>query len=57
MSNEETKTNVATEEKPGFFKRMVDKIDTAMKEKAEAKASEGCCCGPDSKDEKGKKCC
>ena len=49
MKNNETET--ATAEKPGFFKRMVNKLDTAMKEKAEAKAAEGCCCGPDSSDE------
>jgi hypothetical protein len=49
MKNKETET--ATAEKPGFFKRMVNKLDTAMKEKAEAKAAEGCCCGPDSSDE------
>ena len=65
MKNNETET--ATAEKPGFFKRMVNKLDTAMKEKAEAKAAEGCCCGPDSSDEdccnsdsqekKDSKCC
>lgn len=46
MKNNETETTTA--EKPGFFKRMVSKLDTAMKEKADAKAEEGCCCGPES---------
>ena len=55
MKNNETET--ATAEKPGFFKRMVNKLDTAMKEKAEAKAAEGCCCGPESSEDDSESCC
>lgn len=55
MRTNETET--ATTEKPGFFKRMVNKLDTAMKQKAEAKAAEGCCCGPNSNDEDDESCC
>lgn len=55
MKTNETET--ATTEKPGFFKRMVNKLDSAMKEKAEAKAAEGCCCGPDSNDDESESCC
>ncbi len=44
-----------TAEKPGLFKRIVSKVDAAMKQKAEAKAQENSCCG--GKDGKGGKCC
>lgn len=50
----ETQTRTETTEKPGFFKRMVDKIDNAMKTKAEEKSQQGSCC---SGSDKGGKCC
>ena len=41
-------------EKKGFFARLIDKLDGAMKEKAEG----SCCgCGPKSKDGSKKSCC
>ena len=59
----ETKENCCsdetmTPEKPGFFKRMFEKLDKSMKEKADKQSGSGCCCG-DSDDEsaKGTKCC
>ncbi len=56
MKDQQTdKQDCCTEEKPGFFKRIVLKLDSSMKEKADAKASESCC-GSD-KDGKGGKCC
>lgn len=42
--------------KPGFFGRLMGKLDAAMKAKAEEKAKEGCCCGDDDTG-KGGKCC
>jgi len=58
MKNEEmTVTKVEkTAEKPGFFKRLVEKLDMAMKQKADAKAEGGCCCSGDDKG-RGGKCC
>lgn len=44
-----------TEKKPGFFGRMVQKLDDSMKQKAEEKAQPGSCCGGG--DGKGDKCC
>lgn len=32
------------EAKPGFFTRVFGKLDSALKQKAEAKAAQGCCC-------------
>ena len=43
-----------SEEKPGFFKRILTKMDASMKEKANKAAAENKCCGTDSK---GNKCC
>jgi hypothetical protein len=40
--------------KPGLFKRMIDKLDQAMKQKADQK-TKPCCCSGES--DKGKKCC
>lgn len=48
---------VAPKEKPGFFKGLVEKIDSAMKRSAEKKAGQGGCCGPDETRGKGGKCC
>jgi hypothetical protein len=42
--------------KPGFFKRILNKVDTAMKEKADAQAKNNACCSGDDKG-KGGKCC
>lgn len=44
------------EPKPGFFKRILTKVDTVMKEKAEAQAKNSSCCSGDDKG-KGGKCC
>ncbi|WP_309397350.1 hypothetical protein [Cerasicoccus maritimus] len=41
------------EAKPGFFTRIISKLDSSMKEKADAKAQQSCCGG----DGKGGKCC
>lgn len=43
--------------KPGFFARLVGRIDQAMKDTAEKKASQGCCCKDEDKGNKGGKCC
>jgi len=40
-----------TEKKKGLFKKLVDKVDKKMKEKAK----ESCCCGESS--DKGESCC
>lgn len=44
-----------SESKPGFFTRILNKVDTAMKAKADEAAKNECC----SSDKKGKggKCC
>lgn len=42
-------------EKPGFFKRLIEKLDESMARKAEEKAKKGSCCGGG--DSKGGKCC
>jgi hypothetical protein len=45
---------------PGFFTRILGRIDQAMKQAAEKKASQGCCCcsGESKKDgDGGGKCC
>lgn len=59
MNDPKTATAEKTEskEKPGFFKRMVDKLDGAMKEKAEEKSQQSCCGGSDTGDGKGGRCC
>jgi len=58
MNNEEAKTETTTPaEKPGFFKRMVNKLDTAMKDKADAQVEEGCCCASSDTDDTGEDCC
>jgi len=43
-------------EKPGFFKRMISKMDSAMKAKADAQAKNSECCSGNDKG-KGGKCC
>jgi hypothetical protein len=42
--------------KPGFFKRILTKVDDAMKEKAEQQAKNSQCCSGDDNG-KGGKCC
>lgn len=42
--------------KPGFFKRILTKMDTAMKEKADKQAKNSSCCSGDDNG-KGDKCC
>jgi hypothetical protein len=42
--------------KPGFFKRILTKMDAAMKEKADEQAKNSSCCSGDDKG-KGGKCC
>jgi len=42
-----------TEKKPGFFSRMLQKLDNSMKQKAEKSQQSSCCSG----DDKGGKCC
>ena len=44
-----------TPKKPGFMGRMIQKLDQAMKKKAEEKARGEGCCGDD--DNQGGKCC
>lgn len=43
------------EKKSGFFGRMVQKLDSSMKQKAKEKSQQGGCCGGG--DSKGGKCC
>ncbi len=57
MNNEtqtEKQTTELTENKKGFFVRMIERLDHAMKATAEKKAKQGCCCGTD---DKGNPCC
>jgi hypothetical protein len=42
--------------KPGFFQRILTKVDTAMKTKADEQAKNSQCCSGDDKG-KGGKCC
>jgi len=42
--------------KLGFFKRMLTKVDTAMKEQADEQVKNSSCCSSDDKG-KGGKCC
>lgn len=50
-----TATTAPAVSKPGFFGRLLQKLDTAMKRKADAKAPTSSCCG--GKSGKGGKCC
>lgn len=55
MNNEtQIEKQTPTENKKGFFVRMIERIDHAMKASAEKKTKQGCCCGTD---ENGKPCC
>lgn len=51
---QDLKPQESTQEKPGFFGRMFQKLDDSMKAKADAKAQDNCCSGSDGK---GGKCC
>ncbi len=45
-------------QKPGFFARLLGRIDKAMKAKAESNAARGrCCCTQENKANKDGKCC
>jgi hypothetical protein len=41
--------------KPGLLQRILNKVDTVMKEKADAQAKNSNCCSSDNN--KGNKCC
>jgi hypothetical protein len=43
--------------KTGFFKRILTKMDSAMKEKADEQAKNSQCCSGDDDKGKGGKCC
>lgn len=45
----------SAKKEPGFFGRIVQKLDDSMKQKAEEKSGQGTCCGGN--DGKGGKCC
>jgi len=52
QSMEENKDKAGKTEKKGWFGKLIEKLD----KKLEAKANQGCCCGP--KDpKKGSSCC
>jgi len=42
------------EKQPGFFGRMIQKLDASMKQKADEKSQQSSCCGSD---DKADKCC
>jgi len=52
---EPDKNSTATKEQPGFFGRILQKLDNTLKQKAEEKSGEDSCCG--GSDNKGGKCC
>jgi hypothetical protein len=54
-TNLEPNTQQASEAKPGFFTRILNKMDSKMKAKADEAAKKQCC-GND-KNGKGGKCC
>jgi hypothetical protein len=58
MDNKPSSTNnlKPAAEKPGFFQRIFTKMDSAMKDKADAQAKNSSCCSEDDKG-KGGKCC
>ncbi len=55
MSEKTTTHRQPPKEKPGFFKRIVTKMDDAMKAKADQKSQSNCCSGDDKGS--GGKCC
>ena len=54
-SNNQECCGNAAPRKPGFVKRLVNRLDAALKAKSEEKAESGCCGKAD--DGKGGKCC
>jgi hypothetical protein len=64
MSEHTARKAVGAGESRGFIGRLVEKLDAAMKRKAEAKAEQGCCCCQEAADDdeggkegKGSRCC
>ena len=57
MKNEKSTTLAATTEKPGFFKRLADKLDSSLKQKADEKSNQPCCGGSGVSKGKRGKCC
>lgn len=57
MKDDKNTPRTPTDEKPGFFKRILNKLDDAMKKKAVEKSQQSSCCGSGSDDGKGGKCC
>jgi len=56
MKTENTKNKLQPPtEKPGFFTRILNKVDASMKSKADEAATSECC--SDDKKGKGGKCC
>ena len=55
MNNQSNNLQPADAPKPGFFKRILNKVDTAMKDKADEQAKNSQCCSGDNG--KGGKCC
>jgi len=47
----------ASEKQPGFFKRIVQKLDDSLKKKSEKTSKQSSCCGGNSRKGKGGKCC
>lgn len=56
MSQDTNKLKPTKAPKTGFFTRILNKVDSAMKEKAEANAKNSQCCSPN-KNGKGGGCC
>lgn len=54
-SNKQECCGNAAPRKPGFVKRLVNRLDAALKARSEEKAESGCCGKAD--DGKGGKCC
>lgn len=52
--NTDQKENCCSTPKPGFFRRLIERLDRAMKAKAEKAEN---CCGPKDGNGKGGKCC
>lgn len=57
MKNQATAIQTKSTQKPGFFKRIVDKLDSSLKEKADAKSEQPCCGSSARAKGKGGKCC
>jgi len=52
-----TPAPAGADKQPGFFSKMVQKLDNVLKQKADAKAQQGCCCSSGDDKGKGGKCC